>query len=970
MTDLTVDQFSEYFRALHQGAPPFPWQRALATRVVAEGWAKSLDLPTASGKTAVLDMAVFHMALEADRPPAEQRAPRRCFFVVDRRVIVDEAHARAQHIAQRLQEARDGVLRVVADRLRQLAGDDLPLATALLRGGLYREDAWVRNPAQPLIVVSTVDQIGSRLLFRGYGVSAYTRPIHAGLVGNDALLILDETHLSEPFRQTVEALGRYRRWRGRADIPDRFAVVTMSATLGVDAEFTLSPEDCDAEQTPELARRLNAHKLARLVPVRVDEGEDWRARLAMACVDHAERLCSDDARVRVVGIVVNRVKTARCIFDLLRRHVGEQADVALLTGRTRPFDRDDLLQRLWPWIRAGRERAPAGRALFVVATQCVEAGANIDFDALVTECASLDALRQRFGRLDRFGHLQTSQAVILACSPQLAAKAEEDPLYGQALRHTWEWLHALGEGSVPGSRRQARRKNTPHLVDFGARWLPLPEGDQLKPVLAPRRDAPVLLPAHLDAWVQTHPMPAADPAVALWLHGYDAEPPDVHIVWRADLETGDLERPGRAQDTVAACPPSSGEAMPVPLYAARAWLQGEVAEVADIEGTVERREHPPRTRGKPALRWRGEESEVIEASELRPGDTLVVPASYGGADDYGWNPETPMPVSDLGDRAHLEQRGRPLFRLQRAVLRSWLPRQRDGTDHPLIAVVPGLEAPDDPEVLDTIPTWLQRLRDCEDAPDWACHAAEGMLYGGVWVVASPARLVLIGKRRVRPSQDFTTDDDTSCLTTRVSLEAHSAGVRELARSSAQRCGLPEALSEDLGLAGWHHDDGKADPRQQLWLYAGDPVALEAGGALLAKSHMLPQDRWAITRAREQSGYPEGGRHEVLSVALVQSSATLAGEAHDWDLVLHLIASHHGRCRPFPPVVPDPNPVEVRLCHAGHELVASSDHQLVRLDSGIADRFWQLVERYGWYGLAYLEAILRLADWRQSEQEMP
>src|SRR2546429_286350 len=106
-----------------------------------------------------------------------------------------------------------------------------PLLARRLRGGVPREDDWAHTPNQPTILCSTVDQVGSRLLFRGYGISDRMKPVHAGLLGSDCLILLDEAHLAEPFRQTLGSIERLRE-------PDKapLGVALLTATPSVRAE--------------------------------------------------------------------------------------------------------------------------------------------------------------------------------------------------------------------------------------------------------------------------------------------------------------------------------------------------------------------------------------------------------------------------------------------------------------------------------------------------------------------------------------------------------------------------------------------------------------------------------------------------------------------------------------------------------------------------------------------------------------
>src|SRR6266705_421269 len=131
----SLPDFDTFFKALW-GYDPFPWQEMLAAQTAAGSWPQALDLPTESGNTACIFVAIHVLASQAARRLTERPAPRRIWFVVDRRIVVDEAFDHAQTIAEKLAAANDGPLKAIADRLRQIAGTDRPLAVARLRGGV------------------------------------------------------------------------------------------------------------------------------------------------------------------------------------------------------------------------------------------------------------------------------------------------------------------------------------------------------------------------------------------------------------------------------------------------------------------------------------------------------------------------------------------------------------------------------------------------------------------------------------------------------------------------------------------------------------------------------------------------------------------------------------------------------------------------------------------------------------------
>ncbi len=954
MSRLQPSDFTKFFGEVYKNkdgsaADPFPWQVRLANRVCDGNWPRCIALPTAAGKTACLDIAVFALAYQADKPADKRTAPRRIFFVVDRRIVVDQAYEHARHLAAALIKPKTEMLKRVAAALCSLTqgntDDSRPLDVYALRGGMYRESAWVRSPLQATIITSTVDQVGSRLLFRGYGVSDSLKPIHAGLVGNDSLILLDEAHCSRPFSQTMSAVSKYRNWAdGPLSSPFQFAAMTATPSSELpESEIECAREDDRAH--PVLGGRIKMKKPARLVVARKATGSKWRPELVKELVKQAQAM-QPQGGYCAIGVVVNRVATARETAAALR---SDNVDVILLTGRMRPIDRDKITRRLEPLLSG--KPGDLCRPTYVVATQCLEVGADLDFHALVTECASLDALRQRFGRLNRVAARPDSKAVIVVRGDQTEPTkedAKQDAVYGNSLAETWNWL---------------KKHATDDTFDFGIAAVEALtkdlKSDELAELNAPTSNAAVLLPAHLDCWVQTSPIPVPDPDPAVFLHGPSRGTPDVQVVFRADLGEDDSQW----AEIVSLCPPSSSESFPVRLDVFERWLSGEDAadQSSDLEGEqapTPNKEDEGTTSARRALKWRGpdsDETRVIRKPGSQPVGLYIVPISNGmNLQCLGDFPD-PLPT-DQGEEAFQKARDLAILRLT-----------------PTILNVPSLveSAADADEINDeNVSEAIDSLK--SDPREYIQRAVESLAKPRNRVL-KPHPLggfVVIGKIRLHKFDPTFIEGDESWESPSkrpYPLREHSRDVAKLAGHFATQTGL-SGLTAVLELAGQYHDAGKADPRFQAWLHGGNRRKADLFPHPLAKSTGPAPSRTEREQARLRAGYPKGGRHEMLSVRLAELDGALCQMlGTDRDLLLHLIASHHGWCRPFAPVVDDPNPLDVEFCFPdGQRLKTSSRTGLECLDSGIAERFWKLTRCFGWWGLPWLESMLRLADWAASE----
>ncbi len=495
--------FEEAFKILTETEGPFPWQIDLYKKWFVDGrFPSSCNLPTGVGKTSVI--AIWLIAL-MNQP---EKMPRRLVYVVNRRTVVDQTTDEVQKLRENLPKLND-----LADHTR-------PLAISTLRGQFADNREWAADPSRPAVICGTVDMIGSRLLFSGYGVGFKSKPLHAGFLGQDVLLVHDEAHL-EPAFQTL--LVEIEKEQKRCNEFRKFHVMELSATSrenGAEEQKANSFELTEAEKNPpalipdlptkpihHVWRRQKANKALNLTPI--EDEKVLAGKIARLALEHKDS-------GRAVLVFVRTVEDVEKVIKNLPKDSAEQ-----LTGTLRGLERDGLVnrpifQRFLPASNRKNDASPAIGTVYLVCTSAGEVGVNISADHMVCDLSTFESMTQRFGRVNRFGDHDDSKIDVVY------SKEFKESVLDQRRKKALELLKQINSNASP----LALSKLDPATC---------------REAFAP---TPAILPATdilFDAWALTTirgKLPGRPP-VEPYLHGIgisEWQPPETHVAWREDVE--------------------------------------------------------------------------------------------------------------------------------------------------------------------------------------------------------------------------------------------------------------------------------------------------------------------------------------------------------------------------------------------------------------------------------------------------
>ena len=873
MTDTTFDAA---FEAL-TGHLPLRWQLRLFNLLRSGKIPQRCDIPTGLGKTSVIP--IWLIALSQQAAAGRITLPRRLVYIINRRTVVDQATTVVEQMRERLLcpagtdwSTHETVLRSIASSMQLMTFGPPLIAVSTLRGEFADNEEWKQDPSRAAVIVGTIDMIGSKLLFNGYGDGQYHRVHHAGLLGQDALLVHDEAHLAPAFSDLLMGVAKEQR----KDCELRpIHVMELSATprSSGDDHNTIRLDIKD-ESDGIVMERLDATKTVHL------HGCANRRNLPQTMADLALR--HDDLQAKVL-LYVRTPRDAQTLGRSLSKKLKSDERIALLTGTMRGYERDKLAQENPAYQKfLDQEEECLAKSVYLISTSAGEVGIDIDADHLICDVTTLDSMIQRLGRVNRRGGTGRVAQVDVVWTEE-DENTKKDRSVAKTLEILRRWIQ---DQEHWGDTVNASPRNIGKLM----RKL---DSQDLETSFSPKPVIPPLSDILLDAWSLTsvNRMPGR-PEVAAYLHGLTNDPPTTYVVWRKELSLlskSDVDK-GALQGWFDSCRVRANERLQIRTDILRTELRGLTKTHRKNEDSQDYRVVLLDERNQAEWALLSQLGAMEVSLEYK---TVVLPTDAGGLGQYGiFDSSVSQPAPDVADS--------DIDGIQRA---RWL--CRSGEYEPLVSAS------------DLGSAWDEYAR-------LLLASSEGLVTEDD-AEAGKFELIL---RMPKPALALASPDIAK---TRQTLTAHTETIMYHAKAISERLALTPSVASALVTATYWHDKGKD---RKIWQrYArnhGD------GSISLAKSEDYLH--WRVL-----SGY----RHEFGSLLDALHDPSLCDNP-ERELVLHLIAAHHGHARPC-----------FGIRAFDKEKFSTAENNQTNVE--VMQRFGLLQKRFGRWGLAWLESIVRCAD---------
>jgi CRISPR-associated endonuclease/helicase Cas3 len=566
------------------------------------------------------------------------------------------------------------------------------------------------------------------------------------------------------------------------------------------------------------------------------------------------------------------------------------------------FEREHARRRLEELGFIAGSKRTRSRPVFLCATSAGEVGVDLDADHMVCDLVAWERMVQRLGRVNRRGHGEATVVVLVAPELKAIEKEREAPDQQQRLEKPFEQLGKLDDGSFDASVRA--------LLDLKTRASTDPVLQQIvDAATTPEPLRPALIRPLVEAWAMTslekHP---GRPTIQPWLRGWiEHDPPQTAVVWRKHLPVrsgGSAPQEKEIANFFEAAPPHKSELLETETFRVAKWIAARAESMTKPHSEQETATHGPRLR-----------EEDVVAFALEPDGRLRRSLTLANL-----KPREDKKAKQAFDR---------LLAGATLIIDARLAGLTDGLLDENEAGVP--KTADDGE------PWLDadavgfRVRAAAQATATANDRnwRERFRFAlEVTADGEATRWLLVEKWR----QDSATEEDRSSANPQL-LDEHECWTEARARRVAKALGLDREHEDLLALAGRLHDEGKRATRWQRAFKA--PV-----GGVYAKTEAPPDYRLL-----------DGYRHELGSLLRVENDERVQNLSEEnRDLVLHLITAHHGFARPV---------IRIIGCQDKPPSV------LEEKAAEIALRFARLQARWGPWGLAWWESLLRAADQQAS-----